>query len=354
MSYEIVLTGGLGFIGLNCLRYWIGHSFADRFAVIDDFSVGNLGDLTEMLAELGELEVESNGAQTRYVLHLHNAPSPSSPENVCVNVYRHDVAQREGIDLMLAGAGAVVHLAGQTGVVPSMANPTRDMESNVRGSVNLLEACRQKGIARFIFSSSSAPLGACAPPVCEESLPHPLSPYGASKLAVEGYCSAYYASFGIQTIALRFSNVYGPRSGNKGSVVAAFMRNVLAGRPLVVYGSGNQSRDFLFVEDICKAITAAIETNNHEIFGTPIHIATGMETTVNSLIGKIEKLARGSGFDPLTVNHEPVRAGEMERSFANIDKARRTLGYVPAWDLDRGLAATWNWYLEQKEKRCAF
>ena len=235
-----------------------------------------------------------------------------------------------------------------------MADPARDMEINVRGSLNLLEVCRKMGIPRFIFSSSSAPLGSCAPPVSEASLPRPLSPYGASKLAVEGYCSAYYASFGVKTIALRFSNVYGPRSGNKGSVIAAFIKNILARNPLVVYGNGNQTRDFLYVEDICNAITVAIQTDNSEIFGMPIHIATGAETAINSLIVRLGNLARSSGFEPLKVNYEPVRAGEMERCFVNIDKAKRTLGYVPVWGLDEGLVKTWNWYLQERERACAF
>lgn len=361
--YKIAVTGGLGFIGLNCLRYWIDHSFAHQFIVIDDFSVGNPDDVSDMLAELGKLEIQANVAMTRYVLHRHWNPDEtapdnprlnSSPEKVCVDVYKHDVAQREGIELSLAGATAVVHLAGQTGVVSSIADPTRDMEANIRGSLNVLEVCRKMRIPRFIFSSSSAPLGTCAPPACEVSVPHPLSPYGASKLAVEGYCSAYYSSFGVKTIALRFSNVYGPRSGNKGSVIAAFIKNIFAGKPLVVFGTGNQTRDFLFVEDICEAITAALETDNLNIFGMPIHIASGVETTVNSLIGKIENLALSSGFGPLTVIHEPARAGEMERCFVDIAKAKQTLGYFPKWDLDRGLEKTWRWYLQKKEQGCAY
>ena len=129
MSYKIAITGGLGFIGLNCLRHWIDHSFADRFAVIDDFSVGNLDDLSDMLAELGTFDIRSNGSLTSYLLHSHDVPpetmqdKPALPDEVRIDVFNHDITQLEGLETTVAGAEAVVHLAAQTGVVPCHGRP---------------------------------------------------------------------------------------------------------------------------------------------------------------------------------------------------------------------------------------
>ena len=169
----------------------------------------------------------------------------------------HDIRNREGLRKIVSGSSAVVHLAAQTGVIPSLEDPAFDMEQNVGGTLNLLEACRIAGTPRFVLASSSAPLGEQEPPIDESKVPRPLSPYGASKLAGEGYCSAYAGSFGLETIALRFSNVYGPRSTYKGSVVAKFIKNILSGIPLTIYGSGGQTRDFIYVEDLCDAIDLA-------------------------------------------------------------------------------------------------
>ena len=128
-----------------------------------------------------------------------------------------------------------------------------DCTTNVFGTLNYLEACRHNAVPRFVFASSGAPIGECKPPIHEELAAHPVSPYGASKLAGEAYCSAYARSFGIETVALRFGNCYGPLSNHKSSVVAKFVRD--ACRPCVeIYGDGHQTRDFIFVEDIVEAI----------------------------------------------------------------------------------------------------
>ena len=144
------------------------------------------------------------------------------------------------------GIDTIIHLAANTGVGPSIEKPQVDMSVNIIGTFNYLEASRVNKISKFIFASSGAPIGEVEPPIHEEIPPHPLSPYGASKLAGEGYCSAYKNTFGIETVVLRFGNVYGPGSINKSSVVAKFIRKAINGDILEIYGDGMQTRDFIY------------------------------------------------------------------------------------------------------------
>src|SRR5829696_7233277 len=150
----------------------------------------------------------------------------------------------DGLALRAAeGADVIVHFAANTGVMPSIENPRADCMSNVVGTLNYLVAARHNGARRFVFASSGGTtIGEAAPPIHEEMVPHPVSPYGASKLAGEGYCSAYYGTFGIDTVALRFGNVYGPLSGHKNSVVARFIKRASGAEVLEIYGDGTQAR----------------------------------------------------------------------------------------------------------------
>ena len=154
-------------------------------------------------------------------------------------------------------------------VIPSVEKPQFNFDVNVIGSFNVLEAARASGIKRVVSASTGgAIIGEVTPPVHEAMVPHPMSPYGASKLAVEGYCSAFSASYGLNAISLRFSNVYGPRSFHKGSVVAEFLRGILHGRPLTIYGDGSQTRDYVFVEDLCEGILAGLTRDVSGVFSS--------------------------------------------------------------------------------------
>ena len=160
-----------------------------------------------------------------------------------------DLRDRDDVRGALEGQDAVVHLAADTRVMDSIENPAHNFENNVIGTFNLLELARELGVSRIVAASTGgAIVGDVPPPVHERMAAQPTSPYGASKLMLEGYLSAYSAAFGIRGCALRFSNIYGPRSFHKGSVVAHFYKQLLSGEPLVVYGDGGQARDFLYVE----------------------------------------------------------------------------------------------------------
>ena len=300
---RVLVTGGAGFIGVNLAPVLARHGYATR--CFDDFSTG----------------------------HRADAERASYDE-----VVQGDILDADALLDAARGCTHVVHLAAQAGVPTSVEDPLRDCELNVRGTLHALLAARDAGAAGFVFASSSAPLGEITPPAHEEMPARPTSPYGASKLAGEGYCSAFAGSYGLPTVVLRFSNVYGPYSYHKGSVVAAFCKQALVGQPLVVYGDGSQTRDFVFVEDLCEGIAAAVA---HDRGGLVAHLASGTETSVREVAGKIAERVGG-----VTVEHEPARTGDVERSAADISVARDVLGYAPRVALDEGLDRTVAWFRE--------
>ena len=242
------------------------------------------------------------------------------------------------------GMECIVHLAANTGVIPSIENPRTDCETNVIGTFNYLEAARQNGAKKFIFASSGAPLGEQIPPINEEKIPKPISPYGASKLAGEGYCSAFFGSFGLKTMALRFGNVYGPRSTHKGSVVAKFIKQALSGETLVIYGDGNQTRDFIYIDDLVNAIMAAASA---DLGGEIFQIATHKETTVNEIAKMLKTIVESKTGNIVNLIYAEERAGEVKRNFSDISKARRILGWEPKWSVEEGLKATVEWFIKK-------
>jgi UDP-glucose 4-epimerase len=193
-----------------------------------------------------------------------------------------------------------------------------------------------------VFASSNAAAGDHEPPADETDLPHPRSPYGASKLAGEAYCQAYAATYGMAACALRFSNAYGPRSLHKKSVVAAWLRAALAGDPVSVHGDGEQTRDFVFASDLGAAVVAAIDAPEDVVAGELFQVGTGRETTINALAAAI---GRAVGRD-LEVRHAPGRAGDVRRNVSRVDKAADRLGYRAVVGLDDGLAETARWFRE--------
>ncbi len=230
-----LITGGCGFIGttlINRLKDEGGHNIR----VIDNLSTGTKDDL-RLVCSFVEKGTDSIDGP------------PQDIELVVGDILDKDLALG-----VVQGSDVIVHLAANTGVGPSVKDPRSDCFANVIGTFNYLEAARYQQVKRFIFASSGAPIGEAAPPIHEELPAHPVSPYGASKLAGEGYCSAYYSSFGIDTVSLRFGNVYGPGSKHKSSVVAKFIRLALDGQILEIYGDGTQTRDFIYIDDLVEAI----------------------------------------------------------------------------------------------------
>lgn len=304
---NVLITGGAGFVGVH---------LADHLVHRDGYSVSVLDN--ESLGDRRNLDLE----RVRFI--------PG------------DLRHPEDVEGAVAAQDVVVHLAADTRVMDSIEDPAFNFENNVVGTFNLLQACRAAGVARVVAASTGgAILGDVPPPVHEQMAPSPTSPYGASKLMLEGYLSSFSASYGLSSCALRFSNIYGPRSFHKGSVVAHFFKQMLAGNPLIVYGDGSQARDFLYAGDLVEAIEAAMGSDAQGA----IQLGSGHPTTVNELLDRIRQV---TGEDP-KVEYQDFRAGEVRLTWCQIDKARETLGFDPTTSLEDGLSATWEWFSSQAQ-----
>jgi len=308
----MLITGGCGFIGSKLVSY-IQNRASAKITILDNLSKSNKESIEGLDAEL----------------------------------IVGDVRNRDVVDQVVEGKDTVIHLAAQTGVIDSIEDPYKDACVNIEGSLNLLQASVKHGIKRFVFASSAAPLGEQSPPMHEGMVPRPISPYGASKLSVEAYCSAFYGSFDLKTVSLRFSNVYGPGSLNKESVVALFFKRIQEGKPLIIYGDGDQTRDFIYVADICKAIYIAFDHEDgrpDKYFGEVYHVGTGIEASINRLVDMIKKLVERTTDRKVDIRYVPERKGEIKRNYSSIDKFRNITGFEPEFSLEKGLENTWEFF----------
>lgn len=323
-----LITGGCGFIGRNLVVDLVregGHFIR----VIDNLKVGTRDDLAGV-CDFREIECAD----------ISNNDTPSNVELLADDILDPDLALKA-----CRGFDVIVHLAANTGVTPSVENPRMDCETNVIGTLNYLEAARQNNIRRFVFASSGAPAGEVTPPIHEEMPPHPVSPYGASKLAGEGYCSAYYRTFGVETVALRFGNVYGPLSGKKDSVVAKFIKQAMAGEAVEIYGDGAQTRDFVYVADLIKAIRLAASIPN--LGGEIFQIATSQEHTVNEVAELLKKELKSQCNLDMIINYGQPRQGDVKRNYSDTSKARRILGWKSEKELTAGIKEIVRWFLNE-------
>jgi UDP-glucose 4-epimerase len=325
---NVVITGGCGFIGVNLVRSLLG--LGHRVRIVDNLSVGSRDDLRQV-AEFSEVKPQE----------------AAKPFGKLVELVVGDVRHEGLAGSVCRGADAIVHLAANTGVIPSIEDPLSDLAVNVKGTFNYLQAARLNRVNRFVFASSGAPLGAQEPPIHEGMAPRPVSPYGASKLCGEAYCSAFYGSYGVDTTALRFGNVYGPYSSHKASVVAEFIRRLLAREPLIIYGDGNQTRDFIHIDDIVSAMVLALKSSGAG--GELFQIATHNEHTVGEVAESLNLLAEEHLGWKSAVVFDTERKGEVRRSFSDITKARKMLSFEPRHELKQGLEQTFLWFLSREE-----
>ena len=324
---NFLITGGCGFLGTSLIKKLIEFDKNVNIRVIDNLSVGSLNDLNQVCKfhELNKSDLKD---------------SPNGVELVI-----GDILDAELANYVSMGCDVIVHFAANTGVGPSVDNPRLDMSSNIIGTLNYLEAARKNKIFRFIFASSSAPIGEVNPPIHEELAPHPVSPYGASKLAGEGYCSAYKKTFGINTVALRFGNVYGPGSIHKSSVVAKFIQKALSGNKLEIYGDGNQTRDFLYVDDLIEAVMLSIKKNN--IGGEIFQVATNSETTINELTEILVNELSQHGIKNIKLQKISPRIGDVKRNYSDTSKSKKLLGWQSRTKLKDGISRTVSYFINK-------
>ena len=298
---KILVTGGAGFIGSHVVDAFLaaGHDVA----VVDNLTTGDARWVNPR-ARFHELDLRSAG--------LARVFETERPE-------------------------VVAHLAAQASVGRSVTDPAFDASVNIGGGVALLECCRRYGVRRVIYSSSGgAGYGDTDVIPTPESHPSlPISPYGITKVAVEQYVAAWIGIYGISGISLRYANIYGPRQNPHGEagVIAIFCHRLLTGQAPIINGDGEQTRDYVYVEDVAAANLAALE--REEITGG-VNIATGIETSVNDLYAR---LVRAAGTDVAPV-HGPPRPGEQRRSCLDASRAAEALGWRPRFALAEGLART--------------
>lgn len=322
-----LITGGCGFIGTNLIRRLVTEG-SHSIRVIDNLSVGSREDLASISKVL-------------------ESDQPGKFSSGGIEFIAGDILDEKLAQEAACGADIIVHLAANTGVGPSVENPRLDCVTNVIGTLNYLEAARINGVDKFIFASSGAPVGECEPPIHEEKVPHPVSPYGASKLSGEGYCSSYFRTFAINTVALRFGNVYGPGSAHKSSVVAKFIRRALNGETLEIFGDGAQTRDFIYIDDLTEAVLLAATTQS--IGGEIFQIASNKETTVGEMTMHLVKSLEQEGVERIKVINTELRLGDVNRNYSNTTKAKHYLGWAPKVSLDEGLSKTIEYFLKKEQ-----
>ena len=312
---KVLITGGAGFIGVNLIEFLLEKTDWD-IRVLDNFSTSDDGMLDRVI-----------GDSKRVV------------------VLEGDIREKEDVLKAMEGCTYVISLAAQAGVLPSVEDPIYDMELNIKGLINVLSSAVEAGAKKVVHASSNALLGEAELPLSETTLPQPLAPYGASKLAGEGYLSAWAASYGLNTVALRFSSVYGPKSIHKGSAIAKFIKQIMDDDQVEIWGDGSQTRDLVYVKDIAKALHLSLVTdlpNKYEM----IHIGTGTEITIEEVFDTIYQKFLDRGYEPKPALHIDWKPGEIRQNWSSIEKAKKVLGFNPENSFEENIEETIQWFIE--------
>ncbi len=304
MGRRVLVTGGAGFIGSHLVRALLERG--DEVRILDNFSTGNRANLDGLDGEVEVIEGELRSYE-----RVHHA---------------------------VRGCELVFHQGALPSVPRSVQDPLTTHAVNVEGTLNVLLAARDEGVRRVVFASSSSVYGdQDSLPLTEQARPDPISPYGVAKLAAEQFCISFSRVYPLETVALRYFNVFGPRQDPRSqyaAVVPRFITELAAGRPVPVYGDGEQRRDFTYVANVVEANLLAADAPAGN--GAVLNVAAGRAVSVNELA---ETVAATLGC-PLRRRHLPPRPGEVRSSWADISAARRLLGWEPRVSLEEGLRLT--------------
>jgi UDP-N-acetylglucosamine/UDP-N-acetyl-alpha-D-glucosaminouronate 4-epimerase len=311
-TIRYLVTGGAGFIGSGIVRELARRG--ESIVVIDDLSTGKERNL--------------EGAVDRVEFH------------------RASITDLEALQRAARGADFVIHLAARTSVPRSVKEPLENNKVNIEGTLKVLIAARDAGVRRLVYAASSSAYGETPTlPKVETMAAAPISPYGVSKFTAELYAQVFTRVYGLETVALRYFNVFGPRQepGSPYSgVLARFMLALIRNEQPVVYGDGEQSRDFTYIDNVVDATLRAC-TAPAEVSGRVMNVATGSRVTLNETLRILERLANRTA----QPRYEPPRTGDILHSQADIQLARKLLGYEPSVNFEEGLRRTWQWYLSE-------
>jgi nucleoside-diphosphate-sugar epimerase len=309
-----LITGGAGFIGSNIVDELVrrGH----QVVVLDDLSSGKEENLSEVRSKID--------------LRIGSITDLATLQSAC------------------AGTDYVIHLAARTSVPRSVANPIEANHVNIDGTLNVLVAARDSKVRRFVFAASSSAYGETSElPKHEAMAADPISPYGVTKLAGELYAQVFGRAYGLENTSVRYFNVFGPRqdpSSQYSGVLSRFMLAVIRGESPVIYGDGEQSRDFTYIANVVDVTLRACEAPGSS--GMVVNGGTGARITLNQVVKLLEKIADKK----IQPKYEPPRAGDIKDSQADISRARELLAYHPLVNFEQGLKLTWDWYASTYKK----
>lgn len=320
MSELYLVTGGAGFIG----------SKVSELLLQQGYKVVGVDDLNGAYdVRLKEWRLQQLQGQANFQFH------------------RLNIADKNGLSTVFADAGpidAVINLAARAGVRQSLEDPWVYYRTNVTGTLNLLELCKDNKIKKFVAASSSSVYGIpleSGRPFCEDQpTDHPLSPYAASKKATEGLCYSYHHLYGLDITLLRYFTVYGP-AGRPDMSIFRFIKWIAEGEPLILYGDGTQERDFTYIDDIARGTILALKPTDYQIF----NLGNDRPVTIMNLISLIEELLGKKA----QIDRRPAHPADVPATWASIDKARELLGWQPKVRLEQGVESAVDWYLENRE-----
>lgn len=307
---RVLVTGGAGFIGSHLVRGLLARG--DGVRVLDNFATGKRENLADVIDAIELIE--------------------------------GDLRDPDGCQRACAGVEVVLHEGALPSVPKSVENPRDSHEANINGTFNILMAARQAGVRRVVFAASSSAYGDTPTLPKVETMPtSPLSPYAVQKLAGEHYCKAFYECFGLETLSLRYFNVFGPRqdpASQYAAAIPAFVTAILKDEPPIIYGDGEQTRDFTHIDNVVHANLLAADAA--ETHGEVLNIACGERVSVNQIIAAINKLLGKS----VPSNHVAPRPGDVRHSLADISLAKEVIGFEPKILFEEGLRLAIDWYRE--------
>jgi len=307
---KYLVTGGAGFIGCNLVRYILerGHDVV----VVDNFSTGKRQNVADFIDKVEFIE--------------------------------GDIRDRAVMDRAVKGVTAIFHEAALGSVPRSVEDPQTSHDVNVNGTLTVLESARAAGVKRIIFAASSSAYGDQEKsPKHEAMVPMPISPYAASKVACEGYMRAYAACYGLETLSLRYFNVFGAYQDPEGpyaAVIPAFISRILRGQRPIVFGDGEQSRDFCYIDNVCKANWLAANAPSERCDGTVLNIACNASTTLNEILALLKELLNTN----IEAEYTDPRPGDVKHSLADVSLAKKVIGYEPEVFFAEGLRKAIDWY----------